>query len=76
MCVASHRYYLGFIPISIQANYEILRQAIRLRASLIPYIYTYARWAYDEGKFSCMCNLQVLSIFIWSRFEFTEAYVL
>ncbi|KAL5486960.1 hypothetical protein EMCRGX_G019505 [Ephydatia muelleri] len=31
------------------ANYEILRQAIRLRASLIPYIYTYARWAYDEG---------------------------
>lgn len=30
-------------------NYEILRQSMVLRASLVPYIYTQARAAYEEG---------------------------
>ena len=37
-------------PIIFQENYEVMRQAIRLRASLVPYIYSHARYAYDEGN--------------------------
>ena len=33
----------------VQENYEIMRQFFVLRASLVPYIYTSARQAYDEG---------------------------
>ncbi len=33
----------------IQENYEIMRDFIILRASLVPYIYSNARTAYDEG---------------------------
>lgn len=29
-----------------------MRQAILLRASLIPYIYSHARYAYDEGTYA------------------------
>ena len=31
-------------------NYEIMHKAMVLRASLVPYIYSNARYAYDEGK--------------------------
>ena len=33
----------------LQVNYEIMRQFMILRASLVPYIYSSARLAYDEG---------------------------
>ena len=37
------------IPPLPQANYEIMRRFFLLRASLVPYIYSSARQAYDEG---------------------------
>ena len=33
----------------VQANYEIMRRFLLIRASLVPYIYSSARLAYDEG---------------------------
>ena len=30
-------------------NYEIMRRAMLMRASLVPYIYTHARYAHDHG---------------------------
>ena len=33
----------------MQENYEIMRRSMVLRAALVPYIYTHAREAYDEG---------------------------
>ena len=36
-------------PTFLQVNYEIMRRSMVLRAALVPYIYTHAREAYDEG---------------------------
>ena len=35
------------------ANFPLMRQAIELRYALVPYIYTYARYAYDTGISLC-----------------------
>ena len=34
----------------VQTNYDIMRDAMILRAAMIPYIYTHARAAHDTGK--------------------------
>lgn len=35
--------------------YNIMRNAMLTRAALVPYIYTYARFAYDSGVYLCVC---------------------
>ena len=39
----------NFVLVDQQENYEIMRKFIILRASLVPYSYSNARTAYDEG---------------------------
>ena len=35
--------------------YDIMRKTMLMRAALVPYIYTYARFAYDSGVCVCVC---------------------
>ena len=44
----THFLKYSIVPL-LQVNYEIMRQFMILRASLVPYIYSSARLAYDEG---------------------------
>lgn len=34
----------------LQENYDIMKDAILLREAMVPYIYSNARYAYDEGE--------------------------
>ena len=49
-CTNTHEY--SFVA-WLQENYKIMKQFIVLRSSLIPYSYSNARTAYDEG--TCFC---------------------
>ena len=44
-----------FVLIDQQENYEIMRKFIILRSSLVPYSYSNARTAYDEGMITPRC---------------------
>lgn len=68
----------------LQENYDIMKDAILLREAMVPYIYSNARYAYDEGELmvaydhklwgTMYSGLSLLRPMYYNFPESTEAY--